>query len=60
MGTTYSVTKTDRGDYALTVSHSDGFTFTRPTVLSRHKTRKAACVVGRLLAGRSAHFVEFK
>lgn len=60
MRTTYSITKDDRGTWALSVSHTDGKNFPAPTLLGRHKTRKAAETTARLLAGRSADVVVFR
>ena len=59
MRTTYAVTKSDRGDWVVTVSHSNGGTFTTPTTLGRYTSRKAAVTTARLLAGRSANVVVF-
>lgn len=54
MRTTYAISKDDRGRWALTVSHSDGVHFGKPTLLGRYSSRKAALTSACLLAGRTA------
>lgn len=58
--TTYGISRSDRGDWTLTVQHPSQMTpFPKPTLLGRYGTRKAAVTAARLLAGRGADVIVF-
>ncbi|MCP1540115.1 hypothetical protein [Methylorubrum extorquens] len=56
--TTYAVLNTSKG-WTVTVEHTDGRTFTSPSVVARKETQRAAERLARRLAGPHGRVILF-